>query len=886
MAPTKTSSLLSVLAAAGVADGARPMQMMLRAQDTMSATVYGEPTSRYPKGIKQIVELLRFTTGYDYGLETLVDMTPYAPLIDAITKSEKGVEAYTYIDTWVGRNTGWHIDSFLQADSTNSSHKSVCQEVKVGRPEENQGNGWGVTAELILWEKQHGIVDVRPRQTITVASGPEGSSYEVGTIRYHHGITANDGKSVLLEKAADFASETHRELSVYRCPAGGESFLEQARRNFLWSKDLYDAHQQGNADRVQELIATVHKTAAQDQLRDITIMHVDKATGNLVCQRNSDVEPAVGMPVFLNGPDIHSSFLQGRGENAPAGKVVAVTADTFSVDLECGCTLTDKTKDAVHLKIPQNSDWKSAPDKLASAFQKYAEQLQHDGANASVSGGHGASLLAVQDRASGSGPAFVALGASGLEPLRVEGSVEPLGAGDGARVHPLHSPRGSKASGVSFLQSGSSLGNGVHVCVVDEQHTGLLLDRRFDVPVKRVGDRVLLQFVVTGHGWANTQFQCGEFCHALYAFSFNGKPGPKVTLWRDDCPQNPWGSKQAGTWEELRNGWCPGAVEPGVFLDVTDHINEGHNSVELDMWVYNEADHKYERFTDISGYNKHDTAWMVVGTTFSVYPKTAVDAIRTQDKAYTPAEQALRTGSSEAKRLVNEEIPAGSSLLESAETMTPLPKPHRSRDELRKHRDVALERGIRTPMGVMVTPQSLLEARADVQRAGHIPVADYSEGCQARVRPGSSGSGLYDFEGAAPWYCYSTEKDGDVATGPGVHRITLFEHSNVASDSRVVTTSVNGKGMPAGFQWGRAALHFRLDRPNFEGTREDGQPYPNEFDHWDRLGSVGFHLTDDGPRLSLFPAADGQKKEWSLQAASHEGIADAALRGSHERTTV
>ena len=56
--------------------------------------------------------------------------------------------------------------------------------------------------------------------------------------------------------------------------------------------------------------------------------------------------------------------------------------------------------------------------------------------------------------------------------------------------------------------------------------------------------------------------------------------GVKYTVnpWRDDCPQNPV-SPQYGTWKFPRNGWCPGAIATGTYLEVTDAINAGENNV-------------------------------------------------------------------------------------------------------------------------------------------------------------------------------------------------------------------------------------------------------------------------------------------------------------------
>ena len=49
-----------------------------------------------------------------------------------------------------------------------------------------------------------------------------------------------------------------------------------------------------------------------------------------------------------------------------------------------------------------------------------------------------------------------------------------------------------------------------------QEHHGLLVQRDFELPTLQQGDRVIVQVVMTGHGWQSTQEQCGEYCHAVY----------------------------------------------------------------------------------------------------------------------------------------------------------------------------------------------------------------------------------------------------------------------------------------------------------------------------------------------------------------------------------
>merc|ERR1712232_1055950 len=71
---------------------------------------------------------------------------------------------------------------------------------------------------------------------------------------------------------------------------------------------------------------------------------------------------------------------------------------------------------------------------------------------------------------------------------------------------------------------------------------------------------------------------CAEFCEMEYVVNINHEPVANISLWRGDCKENP-NNEQMGTWENARNGWCPGSVQTGLFLDVTDFLR-GHSTPE------------------------------------------------------------------------------------------------------------------------------------------------------------------------------------------------------------------------------------------------------------------------------------------------------------------
>ncbi len=93
------------------------------------------------------------------------------------------------------------------------------------------------------------------------------------------------------------------------------------------------------------------------------------------------------------------------------------------------------------------------------------------------------------------------------------------------------------------------------------------------VPIPADATRAELRVIVTGHGQGNA-FNCAEFCNLIQHVSVNGDDYA-YDPWRADCPLNPMGPYQAGTWTYSRSGWCPGAlVVPQVF-DVTSSVTPG-----------------------------------------------------------------------------------------------------------------------------------------------------------------------------------------------------------------------------------------------------------------------------------------------------------------------
>jgi len=117
----------------------------------------------------------------------------------------------------------------------------------------------------------------------------------------------------------------------------------------------------------------------------------------------------------------------------------------------------------------------------------------------------------------------------------------------------------------------------------EEYNDGKHPDVTFEAPPGTT--RVELVAVITGHGHSSTNENCAEFCNHQHEFNINGQ-----TVVRDHpVAGTPYGCRdqmsegvvanQFGTWPYGRGGWCAGMdVKPWV-QDITEHLNDGDNTV-------------------------------------------------------------------------------------------------------------------------------------------------------------------------------------------------------------------------------------------------------------------------------------------------------------------
>jgi len=297
--------------------------------------------------------------------------------------------------------------------------------------------------------------------------------------------------------------------------------------------------------------------------------------------------------------------------------------------------------------------------------------------------------------------------------------------------------------------------SGRRVCVVAQQQQGRIFSRIFDLPRLAAFDRVLLQLVVTGHGWAYTSEQCGEFCHAVYRVAINGRSVANVTQWRNDCRRNPIDGKyQHGTWNESRNGWCPGSVEPGLFVDVTEGVHNGRNRLSIGLQVWSSRSKRYEPYTDHGGFALGDRASLSIGLSLMVFDAEAVAAAHKADPLLrTAAEVALLNGSSNPAAL-------------------------------------------HPPALVNQTAED-----ASVEASNSTAEALSTDSPQE-----------YGVETQAPWYLYNETQAGPLGeSDSGTHRVAVFSRVLVQGATMHVEGTTTAADIPG--NWSQVKMHIRLTKP-------------------------------------------------------------------------
>lgn len=731
----------------------------------------GDSEAPVPDEGKYTVELTRFVTAYGADLEVLVDITPYSPILQALAQGGGDLVFYTFVDTWVGN--GSDTQSFYLNNVTRECSKFT----------HSYGHGWSVDVDLVLLPQA--AVDTRPRETVVLASGYCGSHHKFGRLALHEGLLAEDGKSVSLPEDTNFDNEER--VCIYRSKKGND-----VKRQVLLNLVAQAAHDLSRQQSVAAADGLVNDTLPDVVFPDLVPVNVTGHDGDgfLLGRYNpTGVSPVAGMPVYYLPSDVSTDMelAPGRWFNQsypflPVGHIdtVVEASQTFTVKGHMPCAPTEDNYNFPRLLMPRDSNIvPAALSDLQAAVKRGVEAED---------------VRDIED----------------MPPC-----VSTVSLGDERAPDPVQ-----QVLQLLRVVIGRSSGSGSSVWLVGFQRQNPLFRRDFGLSALGDGERAVLQLTVTGHGWAQTLEQCGEYCHAVYILSFNGVNAINVTQWRDDCVDNPIDSKvQKGTWDESRNGWCPGSAEPGLFVDVTQWLHAGPNDIAFDVVVWSSKRDRYEPYTDTAGFASGDRAQLTVGLSVFVYAAEAVTAVLDQARAYTAAEAAIRMGSSNPASLAPPAVPEPPAV--EPMSVSALSKKRR---RARRHRRVD---------------------QAEVVRAPAAAAADATQ-----MNASTADGGRFDFEARRPWYSFLQ----DAEDPPGAV-VSVLPRTWVNGTNRVVTARVDGQALPP---WGQLALHLRLRKPPSADMK---------IDRWDRLGSVGLFLTEaqvPGMHLVPAPAKPPGRRQWAV----------------------
>ena len=718
-----------------------------------------------PTDGSQMAELLRFVTPYGAELEAMVDITGYAPLLEAALTSNGRIDFYAAIDTWVGNDTRRRV---VYVDNVTGA----CTAFNT-----SDGNAWNVSVDLVVWPKA-ALPSMRPRATVLLAESFPKPLLPIGEISAFEGTLA--GAELNLTEEADLKA-----ASVFPCPHGLDAFKRSAMNGMIsqFAEQKVVAEKRYDAAFLENLTATLEETFLESLIAgELILGSVKQVTlyPSTLLEVYLD-ESAVlvkNMPVFFaDGATATDSqysstlWLNMSYPFKPLGFVQSVMNSSHfiaNVTMPCFRGLNATTFPGV--QVPRNED-------VLPNARKKLQALQQRG----VAAGQELLNKGEQPRASLKILGFQGPALQELQPIAL------VDAGSGRDdSHPQSAPAQP-------------------VCAVHQEASGQVFTRPF-ASKPSSGERALLHFTVTGHGWAATSEQCGEYCHAVYNLQLNDKSFANVTQWRDDCYLNPTGPSQRGTWFESRNGWCPGSVEPGIFIDISDHLDAAAdvNVFKLELTVWLNATHLYDRYVDYNGFIQGDKAMLAVTAHVLIYGKDAVNAALAAPRASSKAEAAIRQGCSDPGALrppaIVRDLPEG--FVSSA----------RARSQ----------------------QQSMVYPPQPVAPPQQVP---------------------YDFEARAPWYFYNASRETLPGLPVGATYLPLFPGRLVQSNSRTVYSNLL-RGQLQDLSQRQVGLRFRLLKPSHL-----------EVDHWDRVGSLGVVVPKGLPKVEVNlqgPPQTKQHKFWQV----------------------
>lgn len=733
------------------------------------------------------LEMLRFVTPYGAELDAITDATHYSHLLESALETGS-LGFYVSIDTWVSNNTERKI---MYVNNVTGQ----CTPVKT-----SAGNGWNVSVDLLIWPQADRSVGsmsgealrptVKPKATIALAAGYDATLVDFGVITALEG-TLQGRSEVVLHDAFDLA-DVPGEALIYECPGGIKEFKKEALMGFISRQGelLLNGASTLDGAKLQE-----QKLELEKDMLEFTIAN-DMVAGTITSVTSQTASEKVLLDVTLSS---NASLVRGMpvfyAESSAVTDEYMDSADRWwneSLPFEpMGFIQHILNRTTFVMNVSDNKCFaKANPTKLPGVRVPNNSHVFPDGI---------AKVQAAIHRGMTLGSVALEMDAAGSDRGKLEDDrlvfLKATATGQGSLVdflqrEPIASVEtgtGRNATSLLGATPGAGRGIGSKVCVVQQKLQGRILTRRFSASLDE-GDHTLLQITVTGHGWSATSEQCGEYCHAVFHLKLNGRSLANVTQWRDDCKLNPTGQKQRGTWWESRNGWCPGSVEPGLFIDATSGLGNSANEEHLltvDVTVWSNLTHRYSEYSDFSGFAMGDKAFFALALNLLVYDSNAAAVAQSMEQPRTKAEAALKQGSSDPSAL---KPPA---MVRSDES-----------------------------------PQSL------AQKAERSKRLQRRESSASQLELGS-----YNFEGRSPWYFYNETADGVPGASSGGVAIPLFTGQLMQSNTRTIEKlfprqHLELPSVGRASKWQQIALRLRLGKP--AGKLET--------DHWDRLGAVGLML--------------------------------------------
>lgn len=753
-----------------------------------SSTVSSETAAGWvDKSKVEAVELSRFITGYRSRLDTLVDVTPYTPMFkSAYGKPVKFLDFYGFISTYVSNNT---MSNMAYMNNVTKQCSPITH---------SDGNGWDLNVDLVFTPRKK-AKHAHPRKVVTVFSGGVFDNVRLGAVTVHDarfdghtlfGPEVEDGNAKSSEEAKKFEDDirTANNATIFRCDGGIAAIFRDTKLHH-GARSLAEAR--GDSEALKRIERDVFKGALETQ--DVKTLRQGKSPHEVFVSFDPfKAKLSPGLPIFYNDVLTDGYLAQDHvwwNLSAPfeqMGEVVSVDNDTAVVHLSSPCLPNAASNWEPRIKVARSRE----DFEKAQQFMKEAKELAKTGGARTTNTKSGIEGLGLVENIIGH--------VDYAEPWLIDkdGPRYPVVFEKKQAIDKRKEEFVGKQDKATRMQAGSLQ----KVCVITQHAHGRLVDQEFRLPKIGHGERVIAHFVSTGHGWESTEEGCGEYCKTKYHLAFDGGKPSDFMQWRDDCKDNPTGNSQYGTWWESRNGWCPGAVSPGVYIDITDSLNlqrpnTGVHRVTLDISVMSSRNNKYEPFTNLQGWLKRDGAQLNMDLKVFIYPAEVVQQMQQPGRRTCSGAHSTLKRSRVDRTYVNGATwPVG-----TPHNNESLDEPsHKSENNLlrrssRKHDMLSVD-----------DPES--ESNADV------------------------GECAIDFEAMFPWYTYHAQEE---PLASGATWVNIMSHRLVQNGAQFQRARIDTSKFPK--HWGQVGLRVHV-----------GKPAGLDTDHWDRIASVGILLPNAG----------------------------------------